>query len=54
MIAKIILIGAQLIRIGREIVKHKQSKNQEYNGWLKFIAVVIVFILYYFAGIFNF
>ena len=54
MIAKIILIITNLIQLGIYIGKHGKTQKKEYNAWHYFIAIMVLFTLYYYAGIFNF
>lgn len=53
MIAKIILIVLNILGLGLAMGKHGEKK-EDWNAWISLIALVIVFTLYYYAGVFNF
>ena len=53
MIAKLILITLPLLSLYRHMERNGQHQKKEYNSarYLKF--VVLLYVLYYFSGIFN-
>lgn len=54
MIAKIILITLSILTLGIHIGKHGKPKEGEYNVGYQLIGTAILFLLYYYAGIFRF
>jgi hypothetical protein len=54
MIAIIILLVINLLQLGVAIGKHGESKSDsKHNFWHSLISVIIVFTIYYYAGLFN-
>ena len=53
MIAAIILILLHLIGLGMKIEAHGRTKETKINAWHYLIAMIILFVLYYHAGVFN-
>lgn len=53
-IAALILVMIQVIGLGYEIAKHGEAKKERnYNAWVRLFAIVVLFTLYYYAGIFK-
>ena len=48
-IALILLVSLHLISLGIKIEQHGEVKEEKINAWNEFLAVIILFILYYFA-----
>lgn len=42
-----------LISFGRDTALHGKEKKKKYDGWVSLIATIILFALYYNAGVFN-
>ncbi|MBQ3843939.1 MAG: hypothetical protein II817_03025 [Bacteroidales bacterium] len=53
MIATIILLFLQALGLGAHLAKHGEKDDSEYNFWNKLLAVCVILILYYYAGLFN-
>lgn len=53
MVAAIILIAINLIGFGIHIGKHGQKRTGKYHAGYAFLATLLLFFLYYKAGIFN-
>ena len=53
MIAKIILIVINIIGLGFNIGKHGQEKEGRHNGYIYFISLLVIALLYYYAGVLN-
>lgn len=53
MIATLIIIAVNLIYFGVHIAKHGQPKQETYNYKQYFITLIIIGILYYYAGLFD-
>ena len=53
MIATIILLVIFILNLGIALAKHGEPKEGNYNFWTDLIAVIILIVLYYYAGLFN-
>lgn len=53
MIATIILLVLQILELGIALAKHGEPKEGDYNFWAELIAVLILIVLYYHAGLFD-
>ena len=55
MIANIIILSLGILSLGISLGKHGQKKKvKKHNGWTALIALIVMWILYYYAGIFDF
>ena len=52
-ISALLIVMMILISFGRDTALHGQKKKKKYNGWVSFIATIVAFVLYYYAGIFE-
>ena len=54
MIAVLILLFLGMIKLGVDIGKHGElRKESKHDGRITFVALIIVWTLYYFSGLFN-
>lgn len=53
MVAAIILIVMNLVSFGIHLGRHGQKKRGEYSAGVAFLAILLLFFLYYKAGIFD-
>jgi uncharacterized membrane protein len=53
MIAVKILMGLHLMSLGVSIAMHGQEKTGKHNAFVNLVGIIIVWTLYYFAGMFN-
>ena len=53
MIPLFILISLQLIRMGIELAMNGKPSGYEYNAVRYFVSSLIIFALYYWAGLFD-
>ena len=53
MIATLVLLAFQFMGLGTHISRHGEKNKLKYNGWNKLIAIIIIFTLYYYAGLFD-
>ena len=49
----IIILSFMLIDLGISLAKHGEPTNQKYDFWVTLIVVVIEFLLFWGAGIFD-
>jgi uncharacterized membrane protein len=53
MIAVKILMGLHLMSLGVSIAMHGQEKTGKHNAFVNLVGIIVVWTLYYFAGMFN-
>jgi hypothetical protein len=53
MIATIILLVIQILNLGITLAKNGEPKEGKYNFWARLLAVIILIVLYYYAGLFD-
>ena len=54
MVATIIILVLYFMRLGIAIYLHgEEEKKSKYNAWRTFAVMIISFVIYYYAGLFN-